>query len=39
MANWIYGAATMFVFSTAVEVIDDNVPNSLWYWVNLYLPF
>lgn len=39
MVNYIYGAATMFLFSTAVEVIDDNVHNSLWYHINLYLPF
>lgn len=39
MVNYVYGAATMFLFSTAIGVVDQNVPNSLWYYINLYLPF
>lgn len=39
MSNYIYGAATMFLFSTAIGVIDANISNSLWYHIHLYLPF
>ena len=39
MTDYIYGAATVFVVTTMVGIIDANVPNDLWYWVDLYLPF
>ncbi len=39
MANYLYGLATMAVIGAMVNIIDDNVSNDLWYWVDLYLPF
>lgn len=39
MLNYIYGAVTTISLITMVEMIDSNVPNNLWYWLDLYLPF
>lgn len=39
MSEYIYGAATMLMFTTAVNIIDKNIPNSLWYYFRLYMPF
>ncbi len=39
MSNYIYGMATFAVISGMVSIIDANVPNDLWYWVDLYSPF
>ncbi|HRC27087.1 MAG TPA: hypothetical protein PKX87_06625 [Alphaproteobacteria bacterium] len=39
MTNYIYGVATMFLFSTAIGVVDQNISNSLWYYIDLYMPF
>ncbi len=39
MSGYVYGASTMALLGVMVNVIDDNVPNSLWYYVDLYLPF
>ncbi|GJL85113.1 MAG: hypothetical protein DHS20C02_08880 [Micavibrio sp.] len=39
MSNYIYGMATFAVIGAMVSIIDANVPNNLWYWVDLYVPF
>jgi len=39
MANFIYGALTTSVITAMVNIIDSNVPNSLGYYVDLYMPF
>jgi hypothetical protein len=39
MSDYIYGAATMFLLSVTVSIIDKNIPNNLWYYVDLYIPF
>lgn len=39
MSNYLFGAATTAVVVTMVDIIDSNVPNNLWYWINLYSPF
>lgn len=39
MMNYIYGFVTMGIMVVMVDIIDGNVPNSLWYYIDLYLPF
>lgn len=39
MTNYLYGLGTMGLIGAMVNVIDQNVPNNLWYWLDLYLPF
>lgn len=39
MSNYLYGAATTAVIVLMVNVIDSNVPNDLWYYINSVLPF
>ena len=39
MLNFIYGSMLTVTVITMVNIIDDNVPNSLMYWVDLYAPF
>lgn len=39
MANYVYGILTMGVLTKAYTIVDANVPNSLWYWIDLALPF
>lgn len=39
MMNYVYGTVTAGLVIAMVDVIDSNVPNSLAYWVNLYMPF
>ena len=39
MLNYIYGALTTISVITMVDMIDRNVSNDLWYWVDLYMPF
>ncbi len=39
MTQYIYGAVTMLFFSAAIAIVDQNIPNSLWYYIDLYLPF
>ncbi len=39
MSNYLYGLATMVMIGVMVNVIDDSVPNNLWYYIDLYLPF
>lgn len=39
MINYIYGIATSATIITMVDVIDRNVPNNIWYWLDLYSPF
>jgi hypothetical protein len=39
MANYVYGIATSATVISMVGIINDNVPNDLWYWATLYLPF
>ncbi len=38
MANYLYGAVTVGFLAQAYAIIDVNVPNSLWYWIDLVLP-
>lgn len=37
--NYIYGALTAASLSIGVSIADAMVPNDLWYWIDLYLPF
>ena len=39
MMNYIYGFVTMGIMVVTVDIIDGNVPNNLWYYIDLYLPF
>ncbi len=39
MSGYLYGISTMAVLVVMVNVIDSSVPNNLWYYVDLYLPF
>lgn len=39
MFNYLFGAATAATVFTMMNVIDANVPNNLWYYVDLYMPF
>jgi hypothetical protein len=39
MLNYVYGIVTSFTLIAMVDIIDSNVPNSLKYWVTLYVPF
>ena len=39
MTNYVYGAVTMVMLTTMVQMIDSNIPNSVWYYVGLVLPF
>ena len=37
MINFIYGAVTTATVVKMIDVIDTNVPNNLWYYVDTYL--
>jgi hypothetical protein len=39
MLNYFYGFVTMGIMVAMVDIIDGNVPNNLWYYIDLYLPF
>lgn len=39
MINYVYGAVTMVMLTTMVQMIDSHIPNSVWYYVDLALPF
>jgi hypothetical protein len=39
MLNYIYGAVTIFMLITTVNMVDTHVSNDLMYWVDLYMPF
>ncbi len=39
MLEYMYGAATTATVVAMVKIIDNNVPNDLMYWIDLYLPF
>lgn len=39
MVNYLFGAATTATVFAMVNIIDSNVPNDLWYWLDLYTPF
>ena len=39
MGQFINGAIWSSVLITMVNVLDQNVPNSLGYWLDLYSPF
>ena len=39
MSNYFYGIATAGLVMTIFDMIDTQVPNGLWYYVNLYAPF
>lgn len=39
MANTIMTISTLAVLALSVDYIDTHVPNGLWYWIDLHLPF
>ena len=40
MVNYVYGVLTMGVMVKMYDIVDANVPNNLWYWIDTYLlPF
>lgn len=39
MSEYVYGAITSTVIFVMVGVIDNNIPNDLWYYIDTYLPF
>jgi hypothetical protein len=39
MSNYLFGAATSAVIIKMTDIIDTNIPNSLMYYVTLYMPF
>lgn len=39
MLNFIYGATTLFLVATTVQLADEALPNDLMYWIDLYMPF
>ena len=39
MANYIYGLVTTVTVVAMADIIDSNIPNNLWYYVDLYMPF
>lgn len=39
MSNYVYGAITMVMLTTMVQMIDSHIPNNVWYYVGLVLPF
>lgn len=39
MSQYMFGMITAFCLVTVIDVLDRNVPNSLWYYIDLYLPF
>ncbi len=39
MANYIYGAMTFGALIQAYVIVDTNVPNNLWYWIDSVIPF
>ena len=38
MLNYVYGFVTSAMVVSAVKLADSELPNGLWYWVDLYLP-
>ena len=39
MIDYLYGAETAAFVMAAFSVVDENIPNSLWYYIDLMLPF
>ncbi len=39
MSNFIYGIAISITVFTMVNIIDDNIPNNVAYYVDLVVPF
>jgi hypothetical protein len=39
MLNYIYGSATTLTLITMLEIVDQNVPNDLAYYIEMILPF
>lgn len=39
MQNFIYGTVLAGISFKMFDIIDSNVSNGLWYWVDLYIPF
>lgn len=39
MLNYVYGFVTMGIMVVMVDIVDGNVPNDLWYYIDLHLPF
>ena len=39
MSNFVYGIAISITVFTMVNIIDDNIPNNVAYYVDLVVPF
>lgn len=39
MPNFVYGAISMFLLTAMADVIDSQIPNTLSYYIDLYVPF
>jgi len=39
MMNYVYGSATTLTVLAMLNIIDENIPNSLAYYVDLVMPF
>ncbi len=39
MANSIMTLSALGVLVVTLDYIDTNVPNGIWYWIDLQLPF
>ncbi len=39
MVNYMYGILTSATVISMLNIINEAVPNDLWYWATLYLPF
>ncbi len=39
MTNYIYGSATVALMVGMMDMIDTHVPNGLYYYVDLMMPF
>lgn len=39
MGNFMTGIFVSAIIILSLDVIDQNVPNSLGYWISLYTPF
>jgi hypothetical protein len=39
MVNYLYGVSTTVFVTILASMIDHSIPNSLGYYVQLYLPF
>ncbi len=37
--TYLYSAMTLAMVSMTVSIVDRHIPNSVWYYVGLCLPF